>query len=249
MKTHFETITDTRQPRKTSHNLHEIVVMTICAVISGCDIWEEIVDFCKAKEQWFKDKLGLSLANGIASHDTFQRIFQLINPDEMEKSFVSWVKSVAVKVKGEIISIDGKTVCGGKEAESKAIHMVGAWANNNQLGLGQVKVNEKSNEITAIPMLLDLLDISGCIITIDAMVCQKAIAEKITKAEADYVFGLKGNQNSLHDDVRLYFETIWTGLTAIGLVKSKVVEKGIVRTETRYFITSLTDVEVFAKAC
>jgi len=283
MKTHFESITDIRQPWKTSHNLHEIVIMTICAVISGCDIWEEIVDFCKVKEQWFRNRLGLELANGIASHDTFQRIFQLINPDEMEKSFVSWVKSIAVKTKGEIISIDGKTVCGSKDTESKAIHMVGAWANANQLGLGQVKVDEKTNEITAIPMLLDLLDISDCIITIDAMGCQRNIAEKIIKTEANYVFGLKGNQSSLHDDVRLYFETMaisektttkeksrnrfeireyyletdidwlsqksdWLGLAAIGMVKSKVVEKGVVRTEIRYFITSLTDTEAFAKA-
>jgi predicted transposase YbfD/YdcC len=257
--------------------------MTICAVISGCDIWEEIVDFCKVKEKWFRNRLGLELANGIASHDTFQRIFQLIDPNEMERAFVSWVKSIAVKTKGEIISIDGKTVCGSKYAESKAIHMVGAWANANQLGLGQVKVNEKSNEITAIPMLLDLLDVSGCVVTIDAMGCQKTIAEKIINMQADYVFGLKDNQSNLYDDVRLYFETMpisaktttkeksrnrfetreyyletdidwlsqkpsWRGLSAIGMVRSRVVERGTVRTETRYFITSLTDVEAFAKA-
>ena len=221
MRTFFENITDSRQSWKTTHNLHEVIVMTICAVISGCDIWEEIVDFCKVKEQWFRDRLKLSLTNGIASHDTFQRVFQLINPDEMEKSFVSWVKSIAVKVKGEIISIDGKTVCGSRDIETKAIHMVGAWANTAGVGLGQVKTDEKSNEITAIPKLLDLLDISDCIITIDAMGCQKTIAEKIIKTQADYVFGLKGNQSSLHDDVRLYFETMAAPKEAVTKEKSR----------------------------
>lgn len=283
MKKYFEKIRDPRQAWKINYNLLEIVVMTICAVISGCEYWEDIVDFSRVKEDWFREKIGLSLTNGIASHDTFQRIFQLINPKELEKSFFSWVKSVARKTKGEIISIDGKTVCGSQDIKAKAIHMVSAWANANQLVLGQVKTEEKSNEITAIPTLLELLELKGCIVTIDAMGCQKDIAEQITKAEADYVFGLKGNQTSLHEDTKLYFEhfknlpktvtkekghgrietreyfletdinwlpqkTDWTGLNAIGMVKSKVLEKEILREETRYFITSLTDVEVFARA-
>ena len=283
MKKHFEKINDPRQSWKIDYNLLEIVVMTICAVISGCEYWEDIVDFCGVKEQWFREKLGLNLENGIASHDTFQRIFQLIRPEELEKSFLSWMKSVARKTKGEIISIDGKTVCGSWDAKAKAIHMVSAWANANQLVLGQVKTEEKSNEITAIPTLLEMLDIKDCIVTIDAMGCQKDIAEQIAKAEADYVFGLKGNQSGLHDDVKLYFEHMkvtektatkeknhgrietreyfletdidwlpqkseWADLNAIGMIKSKVVEKDILREETRYFITSLTDVKVFAKA-
>jgi predicted transposase YbfD/YdcC len=257
--------------------------MTICAVISGCEYWEDIVDFCRVKEQWFREKLGLSLNSGVASHDTFQRIFQLIDPKELEKSFLSWVKSVAQKTKGEIISIDGKTVCGSCDAKAKAIHLVSAWANANQLVLGQVKTDEKSNEITAIPALLEMLELKGCIVTIDAMGCQKDIAEKITGAEADYVFGLKGNQTGLHEDVKLYFEHMkvsektvtkekghgrietreyfletdinwlpqkadWAGIGAIGMVKSKVLENDILREETRYFITSLTDVKGFAKA-
>ena len=143
--------------------------MTICAVISGCEYWEDIVDFCGVKEKWFRSKLALKLENGIASHDTFQRIFQLINPEEMESSFFSWVRSIAVMTKCEIVNIDGKSVCGSLDA--KAIHLVGAWANANQLSLGQVKTDEKSNEITAIPTLLDLLELKGCIVTIDAMGC------------------------------------------------------------------------------
>jgi predicted transposase YbfD/YdcC len=283
MKEHFESITDPRQPWKTEHNLLEIVVMTICAVISGCEHWEDIVDFCRVKAEWFKEKLGLVLENGIASHDTFQRIFQLIRPEELEVSFLSWVKSVSKKTKGEIVSIDGKTVCGSGDVKAKAIHMISAWANANQMVLGQVKTEEKSNEITAIPTLLEMLELKDCIVTIDAMGCQKNIAKKITEAQADYVFGLKGNQSSLHDDVKLYFENEnamekivvrdkghgrietrtyfleteidwlhqkpdWVGLNAIGMVKSGVWEKDCLREETRYFITSLTNIETFSRA-
>jgi len=284
MKRHFETLTDPRQPWKTDYSLFEIVIMTICAVISGCEYWEDIVDFCRVKENWFREKLALELKNGIASHDTFQRIFQIINPQELEDSFMSWVSSITYKTKGEIVSIDGKTVCGSRNAKTKAIHLVGAWSHANQLALGQVRTDEKSNEITAIPALLDLLELKGCIVTIDAMGCQKDIAEKIIKAQADYVFGLKGNQVSLHEDVKLYFEegeeslattvtkekdhgrietreyyletdiawleqkSEWNGLRSIGMVKSKVWQKDVLREESRYFITSLTDIETFAKA-
>ena len=283
MRPYFETIRDPRQSWKIEYDLHEILIVTICAVISGCEIWEEIVDFCKVKHLWFQEKLGLELKNGIASHDTFQRVFQLIRPKELEESFIAWVQSISVKTKGEIVSIDGKTVRGSRGTKDRAIHMVSAWANANQLVLGQVKVDEKSNEITAIPTLLDLLDLKDCIITIDAMGCQKDIAEKIVAADADYVFGLKGNHSDLHDDLKFYFEneeipdhTVtrekghgriemrgyflemeidwlhqkpdWARLNAIGMVKSIVWEKEVLREESRYFITSLTDVETFARA-
>ena len=196
---------------------------------------------------------------------------------------MSWVRSITHITKGEIVSIDGKTARGSRDAKSKAIHLVSAWANANQLVLGQVKTQEKSNEITAIPTLLDMLELKGCIVTIDAMGCQRDIAKQIMGAEADFVFGLKGNQSSLHDDVKLYFETekapqkevthdkdhgriemseyaleteigwleeksAWIGLNAIGMVKSRVWEKDILREETRFFITSLRDAKLFAKA-
>lgn len=236
MKKHFERLTDPRQPWKTTYNLLEIVVMTICAVISGCEHWEDIADFSRVKKIWFQERLGLVLENGIASHDTFQRVFQLIKPEELETSFLSWVKSVTQKTKGEIVSIDGKTICGSKDAKSKAIHMVSAWANANQLVLGQVKTEEKSNEITAIPTLLEMLELKECIVTIDAMGCQKDIAKKIVKAEADYVFGLKGNQESLNDDVRLYFET--ENVTK----KTVTYDKAHGRIETReYFLETEID--------
>ncbi len=174
-------------------------------------------------------------------------------------------------------------MCGSRGAKAKAIHMVSAWANANQLVLGQVKTEEKSNEITAIPTLLDMLERKGCIVTIDAMGCRKEIAKRIDQTGADYVFGLKGNQSSLHDDVKLYFETEkakqktvthdkghgrietrnyyleteldrltqkpdWAGLKGVGMVKSRVWEKDVLREETRCFVTSLTDVKLFAKA-
>jgi len=283
MKKYFEEINDPRQPWKTNYNLHEIIIMTICAVISDFNHWEDIVDFCKVKENWFKERLGLELKHGIASHDTFQRIFQIINPKEMEHSFISWVKTIAVKTNGEIVSIDGKTLKRSQKGDVNAIHMVSAWANKNQLVLGQVKTGEKSNEITAIPTLLELLDLCGCIVTIDAMGCQKEIAKKIVVQEADYVFGLKGNQTSLYEDVCLHFEkeivenkkvtndkghgrfecrvysletdvewlpqrVDWSGLNAVGMVKSTVEEKGKITEETRFFITSLTDIDKFVGA-
>jgi predicted transposase YbfD/YdcC len=279
----FETISDPRKPWKIDYELQEIVVMTVCAVVSGCEIWEDIVDFCRVKVAWFKEKLKLELRNGIASHDTFQRVFQLIDPAEFEASFLAWIGAIAQKTDGEIVSIDGKTICGSRDAKSKAIHMVSAWGNANQLVLGQLRVDEKSNEITAMPTLLDLLDVKGCIVTIDAMGTQREIAGKIIEKGAQYVLALKGNQTSLHEDVAFYFEQEklscdvvahekghgriekreyfletdidwlkkrhdWQGLQAIGAVRSHVEEKGAVREETRYFITSLTDVKTFAQA-
>jgi len=230
MMKYFEAVTDPRQPWKIEYNLHEIIIMTICAVVSGCEAWEEIVDFCRVKEHWFRERLGLALESGIASHDTFQRVFQLIKPEEFEKSFVSWVKSIAVKTEGEIVSIDGKTVCGSRDGARRAIHMVSAWGNSNQLALGQVKVDEKSNEITAIPTLLDLLELKGVLITIDAMGCQKDIASKIINdCGSDYVFSLKGNQETLYDDVKLYFDT------HIPKDKMTTKEKGHGRLETREY--------------
>jgi len=283
LREHFEVITDQRQPHKVKHSLLEIVIMTICAVVAECEAWYQIEHYCRTKRTWFRKKLKLKLANGIPSHDTFERIFAMINPKELEACFFSWINAVSKQLNGEIVSIDGKTLCGSKDSQSRAIHMVSAWANKNRLVLGQVKTDEKSNEITAIPDLLALLELKGCIVTMDAMGCQKDIAKAIEKAEADYVFGLKGNQSSLHDDVRLYFENEdvkaraitkekghgrietreyrieteidwlhqkpkWAGLKAIGAVKSSVWEKDVLREETRYFITSLTDVKLFAEA-
>jgi predicted transposase YbfD/YdcC len=284
MKNHFEGMSDSRQAWKTEHNLHEIVIMTIIAIMSGFDIWEDIADYCRVQADWFRNKMGLKLENGVASHDTFQRIFQIIKPTELERCFRLWVSSVVEMTEGEIVGIDGKTSRGSRDKKRKAIHMVSAWATANRVVLGQIKTADKSNEITAIPTLIELLELKGCIVTIDAAGCQTKIVEAIVDAEADYVIGLKGNQKKLLKKSRDYFENDeikaqefttentghgreetrkyflvtdignlpnkekWKNLNALGMVKSSVFEKGKLREETRYFITSLTNVEIFAKA-
>ena len=287
LKKHFETLPDGRVQGRVHHSLLEIVMTTILAVLKGCESWYHIVDFAKARKSWLKEHFEIQFAKGIPSHDTFQRIFELLNPKEFEKRFVSWVRAICKLHKNEFVNIDGKTVCGSRKADNSAIHIVSAWANQNRLVLGQRKVNDKSNEITAIPELLDLLELKGCIITIDAMGCQRAIAEKICSKKAGYVLALKANQNTLYDDVKTYFEGIpyesqpllkektqekshgrvetreywlttdifwigakdrWAGLKSIGKVESKVHRNGKATTETRYYISSLTDIDLFSKA-
>jgi predicted transposase YbfD/YdcC len=153
-------------------------------------------EFGHAKEEWLRSFL--LLPNGIPSHDTFNRVFSALNPEELENCFVEWTRSVADLCEHEVIAIDGKCMCGTRDSGNKSIvHMVSAWADQNHIVLGQVKVDEKSNEITAIPRLLDLLVIKGCIVTIDAMGCQKDIAAKIIEKEANYLLALKGNQGNL----------------------------------------------------
>lgn len=240
---YFEKITDPRQQHKVKHNMLEIVIMTICAVIAECEAWYQVVGYCQEKESWFRETLGLKLENGIASHDTFERIFAMIEPKELESSFISWTKAVNRITKGDIVSIDGKSLCASASTEQRAIHMVSAWASKNRLVLGQVRTEEKTNEITAIPELLDLLELKGCIVTIDAMGCQKKIAEKITSKEADYVFGLKGNQTLLHEDVALYFEEAVGNRKLYPEIDSaSICEKGHGRIEKRsYYLTNEID--------
>jgi predicted transposase YbfD/YdcC len=206
VKNHFELLSDPRQQWKVDHNLSEIVIMTVISIISGFEIWEDIADYCQKQTDWFKEKVGLVLENGVASHDTFRRVFSLLKPRELESSFRSFVWETSKISNGEIVGIDGKTLRGSGDEKSKAIHMVSAWAAANKVVLGQIKTDEKSNEITAIPTLIGLLDLKGCIVTIDAMGCQKDIVDAITDAEADYVIGLKGNQRNLHKGVRKCFE-------------------------------------------
>ena len=180
MQTHFEERKDKRQEWKVKHKLIEILVTGISAVISGCEYFEDIADFCRVKCEWFREKLGLELEHGTASHDTYSRVFEMIDPKEFEKGFGKWVQSIRKKTKDEIVSIDGKTVCGSGDEANPAKQMVSAWANTKRLVLGQVKVNDKSNEIKAVPDLLEILYLKGCIVTIDAMGCQKEISEKIS---------------------------------------------------------------------
>jgi len=202
---HFTPLTDPRQKGKIEHMLQDIIIIALCAVISGADTWPDIYAYGKAKQDW----LGTftQQPDGIPSADTFRRVFMLIDKDEFENCFISWINAVETVTEGQVVAIDGKTNRGTRDRASGQlpIHVVSAWASENRITLGQVKTEEKSNEITAIPELLNLLEIKGCIVTIDAMGCQKAIAEKIIDKEADYVLALKGNQANLYEDVQLLF--------------------------------------------
>lgn len=195
----FEPINDNRRASgNKQHELLDIVAISISAVICGAETWEEIEGYGKAKQKWLSTFL--SLPNGIPSHDTFNRVISSLDPDEFENCFRNWISSI-IESTGSIISIDGKTIRGAKVNGKSPIHMVSAWSSKN-LVLGQVKVDEKSNEITAIPELLEALAIEGSTITIDAMGCQKEVAKKIIDNGADYVLAVKGNQSELFEQIK-----------------------------------------------
>jgi len=199
--TYFTKLSDPRIERTKEHLLVDIIFIAIASVICGAETWNDMENYGKSKKNWLKKFL--QLPNGIPSHDTFNRVFSSLDPQELEASFLEWVKAVAKLTENEVVSIDGKSICGSRDKSSKSIvHMVSAWANVNHMVLGQVKVDEKSNEITAIPKLLDVLELKGCIVTIDAMGCQKDIAKKIIKNEADYILAVKGNQGTLEEGVK-----------------------------------------------
>ena len=203
---HFSVIRDPRIERNKLHKLEDILFIAVCAVLSGVESWEGMEEFGKARQEWFKKYI--PLAEGIPSHDTFGRLFAQLAPQEFEKSFSSWIQGVYQKAEGEVIAIDGKTVRGSRHGSmgQSPLHLVSAWASANHLWLGQVETEEKSNEIEAIPRLLKILDLKGCIVTIDAMGCQTEIAKEIQDRGADYVLALKGNQGTLHEDVKQYWE-------------------------------------------
>lgn len=204
--THFANLDDPRDERGKDHLLLDIVAIAICAVICGAEGWVDIEEYGRAKEEWFATFL--ELPNGIPSHDTFARVFARVDPEQMQQCFASWVNAISHLSLGEIVAIDGKTLRGSYDHATGqgAIHMVSAWASANRLVLGQRKVDDKSNEITAIPRLLEVLAIAGCTVTIDAMGCQCEIASAIIEQQADYVLALKENQPSLLEDVQWLFE-------------------------------------------
>jgi predicted transposase YbfD/YdcC len=199
---HFSTLPDPRvHVNKNDHKLIDIIVIAVCAVICGADHRTEIEEYGNAKKKWFATFP--ELPNGIPSHDTFNRVFSFINPEEFQRCFSGWIRAAAEITKGQVIAIDGKTLRRSydKKSNKAAVHMVSAWASAGRLVLGQMKTEEKSNEITAIPELLDFLDIKGCIVTIDAMGCQKKIVKKIIDRGGDYAIAVKGNQAGLFQAV------------------------------------------------
>lgn len=203
---HFGAIVDPRMERTKLHPLLNIITITLCAIISGADDWVAIESYGRTKEAFLRSMLDLS--NGIPSHDTFRRVFGLLDPAQFEAKFLGWVQSIEQLTAGEVVAIDGKRLRGSRQSAKGAINMVSAWATQNRLVLGQRKVDDKSNEITAIPELLELLQIKGCIVTIDAIGCQQAIAETIVEQEADYLLALKGNQPELFRAVGDYFAAL-----------------------------------------
>jgi predicted transposase YbfD/YdcC len=205
---HFQELPDPRRETlNRRHKFIDVLVIAICGVICGANNWVAVATFGQAKQEWLQTFL--ELPNGIPSHDTFTDIFAKLSPERFQQCFIAWVSSLADLFPGEVVAIDGKTLRHSYDAQDAraAIHMVSAWASRNALVLGQLKTEEKSNEITAIPQLLEVLALAGCLVTIDAMGCQKTIAAKIREQGADYLLALKENHPLLYATVEGYFDT------------------------------------------
>lgn len=232
---HFTELTDPRR-REPTYPLLNIVTMGLCAVICGCDDFVSIADWANMKKDWLAKFLDMS--SGVPSHDRFNAIFAAIKPAEFEKCLLSWITSLQEISGGQIIAIDGKTLRGSydKASSKSAIHMVSAWASANHISLGQVVVDEKSNEITAIPKLLELLEISDSLVTIDAMGCQTEIAEKIVEAGGDYVLAVKGNQPTLLAGIESFFmDHLADEFARVKASSYETTEKGHGRQEQRFY--------------
>jgi predicted transposase YbfD/YdcC len=233
---HFVDLTDPRR-RDVIYPLINVVVIAVCAVLCGADDFVAIAEFGKMKRQWLARFL--DLRSGIPSHDRFNAILAAIKPAEFEKCLLSWIAALHEISDGQVVAIDGKTLRRSFDAANgkAAIHMVSAWATANHISLGQVVVDAKSNEITAIPKLLQILEISGCLVTIDAMGCQTEIAQEIVKAKADYVLAVKGNQPTLHQGIKAFFDDHFEDDFARTKARChETQEKGHGREENRSYI-------------
>ena len=278
-----EEIKNIQEPRRTRygnirHKLEDIIIIGLCTIICGGEDFADMEAFGKSRQEYLAKFL--ELPNGIPDSDTFRRVFEKLNPSELSSCLVNWI-SVERNSRGTV-AIDGKTICGSGNDKHKAYHVISAFVAENQLTLGEICVEEKTNEITTVPKLLDLIDVKGDIVTADAMSCQKKIVKKIIDKKADYTIGLKQNQPELYKDTEDYFRAFsadiaskttiekghgriekrayqlltnlswleqkdeWNGLNALGCVKSTIAKNGEIREFTRYFITSLMDLETFA---
>lgn len=205
---HFKNMSDPRVNRTKRHSLIEIIIIAICAILCGADTWTDIAEFGNSKIEWFKTFL--ELPNGVPSHDTFGRVFALIDPEQFERSFQNWVATIAILMGREVVAIDGKTVrrSHGKKGGLAALHLVSAFATKNGLTLGERAIDTKSNELKAIPKLLRILSLAGCIVTIDAAGCYPEIVEQIIENKADYIIAVKKNQPRLYADIEAIFSEL-----------------------------------------
>ena len=243
---HFSRVKDPRIDRTKRHRLLDIIIIAICGVICGADSWVDIELFGKTKIDWLKTFL--RLPNGIPSHDTFGRVFAALNPEEFESSFMEWVQAINQLTRGQVIAIDGKQLRGSQDsgAGKNAIYMVSAWATENQLVLGQRKVDDKSNEITAIPKLLKLLEVKGCIVMVDAIGTQTKIAKTIIDQGGDYILAVKENRGHLYEDIHdLFADNQQFNYEGIPHSYAKVVNKDHGRIEIRQCWT-ISDPEYLA---
>lgn len=228
---HFGSLEDPRDDNRW-HLLGDIIVIAICAAICGADEWVEVESFGEAKYEWLKQFL--KLPHGIPSHDTFGRVFALLDAEQFQACFTEWVQAISEVFQGQVVAVDGKTLrrSHDKAIGRRAIQMVSAWAAQNRLVLGQLKVDDESNEITAIPELLKLLAISGCIVTVDAIGCQTQIAQTIVEQDADYVLAVKENQGNLYQTMQTLFDDA-REMALAGCDHYKTVNKGHGRIEVR----------------
>lgn len=203
-------IEDPRRVKSTTYRLMDVLFVALCGAIAGCDTWPEIVEFAKYRLRWLRQFVGLE--EGVPTDDTFRRVFAALDTGRFAGQLLSWTQHLQTLSKGRVIAIDGKTLCNSFDDATgkKALHLVSAWSVNNHLVLGQIATEEKSNEITAIPRLLELLDLNGAVVTIDAMGCQQEIAEKVLELGGDYILALKDNQPTMHQRTKELLEAATT---------------------------------------